>query len=123
MGWICTAEPRLPELLEQLEQIEGIEWIRLMYLYPMYFGDELIDVLAASKKIVPYLDIPLQHINDTMLRRMQRRVTKAETELLLDKLRARIPELGAAHDLHHWISGRDRRTIRRAGRFREQIPI
>src|SRR5215475_11083833 len=61
-----------------------------MYLYPMYFSDELIEVLATSPKILPYLDLPLQHINDTMLRRMQRRVNRAETETLLGKLRQRI---------------------------------
>jgi ribosomal protein S12 methylthiotransferase len=86
-------EPCLPELLRRLEAVEGIEWIRLMYLYPMYFGDELIDVIAGSKKIVPYLDLPLQHINDVMLRRMQRRVSRAETASLLAKLRSRIPNL------------------------------
>ncbi len=92
-GMDLYGRPRLAELLPQLEQIEGLDWIRLLYLYPMYFGDDVIDVLAASKKIVPYLDIPLQHINDTMLRRMQRRVTRAETESLLYKLRKRIPNL------------------------------
>ncbi len=86
-------EPRLPALLEELEQVEGIEWIRLMYLYPMYFGDDLIDKIAASPKIIPYLDLPLQHINDTMLRRMQRRVSRAATEELLDKLRQRVEGL------------------------------
>ena len=59
-----------------LEEVEGIDWIRLMYLYPMYFTDELIDVIAASERIMPYLDMPLQHINDAMLRRMQRRVNR-----------------------------------------------
>jgi ribosomal protein S12 methylthiotransferase len=86
-------EPRLVELLRELEQVEGLAWIRLMYLYPMYFGDELIDLVAGSKRIVPYLDMPLQHISDVMLRRMQRRVTRSETELLVAKLRARIPNL------------------------------
>ncbi len=86
-------ETRLPELLKQLEQVDGLEWIRLMYLYPMYFSDELIDVIAGSKKIVPYLDMPLQHASDFMLRRMQRRVTRGETETLLNKLRAAIPNL------------------------------
>ncbi|MBS0210012.1 MAG: 30S ribosomal protein S12 methylthiotransferase RimO [Planctomycetes bacterium] len=85
--------PRLAELLAQLDQIEGLDWIRLMYLYPMYFGDDLIDVIAGAKRIVPYLDMPLQHADDTMLKRMQRRVNKAETVALLDKLRARIPNL------------------------------
>jgi ribosomal protein S12 methylthiotransferase len=86
-------EPRLVQLLKELEQVEGLDWIRLMYLYPMYFSDELIDVIAASKRIVPYLDMPLQHINDVMLRRMQRRVNRTETETLLRKLRASIPHL------------------------------
>jgi ribosomal protein S12 methylthiotransferase len=92
-GMDLYGRPRLPELLRELNQIEGLDWIRLLYLYPMYFGDELIETLATSDKIVPYLDIPLQHINDTMLRRMQRRVTRAQTEELLGKLRSRIPNL------------------------------
>ena len=86
-------EPRLTELLAELEKVDGLDWIRLMYLYPMYFGDDLIDQIAGSSKIVPYLDMPLQHINDTMLRRMQRRVQRAETETLLDKLRSRVDDL------------------------------
>jgi ribosomal protein S12 methylthiotransferase len=86
-------QPRLVELLERLEGVKGLEWIRLMYLYPMYFGDDLIAQIARSKKIVPYLDLPLQHINDTMLRRMQRRVSRAATEELLAKLRGQIPDL------------------------------
>jgi ribosomal protein S12 methylthiotransferase len=92
-GLDLYGETRLAELLRQLEGVAGIEWVRLMYFYPMYITDELIDVLAKSKKIVPYLDMPLQHINDTMLRRMARRVTRKETEEILTKLRARIPNL------------------------------
>ncbi|ADB17834.1 MiaB-like tRNA modifying enzyme YliG [Pirellula staleyi DSM 6068] len=86
-------EPRLAELLREIEKVEGIQWIRLMYFYPMYITDELIDVIAKSEKIVPYIDMPLQHINDTMLRRMSRRVTRAETELQIKKLREAIPNL------------------------------
>ena len=86
-------EPRLAELLAELEQVEGIHWIRLMYFYPMYVTDAVIDVIAASKKITPYLDMPLQHINDTMLRRMARRVTREQTEELIDRLRKRIANL------------------------------
>jgi len=92
-GLDLYGEPRLVELLRQLDQVDGIEWIRLMYLYPMYFSDALIDQIAGSRKIVPYLDLPLQHINDKMLRRMQRRVTRVETETLLAKLRERIDGL------------------------------
>ena len=86
-------EPRLTELLRELNSIEGFEWIRLMYFYPMYIDDELIEVIANSEKIVPYIDIPLQHADDTMLRRMARRVTRGETETLLEKLRSGIPGL------------------------------
>lgn len=92
-GLDLYGETRLAQLLRELEQVEGIEWIRLMYFYPMYITDELVSVLAASKKIVPYLDMPLQHADDTMLKRMARRVTRSETEALLDKLRANIPNL------------------------------
>ena len=92
-GMDLYGEPRLIELLEQLEQVDGIEWIRLMYLYPMYFTDRLIDTIAGSRRIVPYLDMPLQHANDAVLRRMQRRVARAPTEALLQKLRDRIPGL------------------------------
>ncbi len=92
-GMDLYGEPRLASLLRELEKVPGIEWIRLMYFYPMYVTDELIDVIAASRRIVPYLDMPLQHINDTMLRRMARRVTRQQTEEMLAKLRARIPNL------------------------------
>jgi ribosomal protein S12 methylthiotransferase len=92
-GLDLYGETRLVQLLQALEQVPGIEWIRLMYLYPMYFGDDLIDTIAGSAKIVPYLDMPLQHINDTILRRMQRRVNRADTEQLLEKLRSRIKNL------------------------------
>jgi ribosomal protein S12 methylthiotransferase len=92
-GMDLYGRPRLVELLRELETVEGIDWIRLMYFYPMYVSDELIDVIADSSRIVPYLDMPLQHANDFMLRRMARRVTRQETEQLLGQLRRRIPRL------------------------------
>lgn len=86
-------EPRLAELLVRLEQVKGIEWIRLMYLYPAYFTDELLQVLSSSRKVLPYLDLPLQHINDVVLRQMNRRVDRAGTEALLQRLRSHIADL------------------------------
>ncbi len=86
-------EPRLAELLTRLEEVDGIDWIRLMYFYPMYVTDQLIDVIANSKKILPYIDMPLQHGSDEMLKRMSRRVNRQETEDLLAILRSRIPGL------------------------------
>jgi ribosomal protein S12 methylthiotransferase len=92
-GIDLDGEPGLARLLARLEQVQGIEWIRLMYLYPMHFTEPLVEVLASSRKIVPYLDLPLQHINDRILRRMNRRVTRAQTERLLDLLRQRVAGL------------------------------
>ena len=92
-GLDLYGQPRLVELLHQLDTVEGLDWIRLMYFYPMYVSDELIRTIAESPRILPYLDMPLQHINDTMLRRMARRVTRTETEDLLQKLRQQIPNL------------------------------
>jgi ribosomal protein S12 methylthiotransferase len=92
-GMDLYGEPRLVELLRELEQVDGIEWIRLMYLYPIHFTDELIATIAGSSKILPYLDMPLQHASDAVLKRMQRRVNRAATEELLGKLRDRIPDL------------------------------
>jgi ribosomal protein S12 methylthiotransferase len=92
-GMDLYGEPRLVELLGALEQVEGIEWIRLMYLYPIHFTDRLIDTIAGSGRILPYLDMPLQHASDPVLKRMQRRVNRTATEDLLGKLRTRIPGL------------------------------
>jgi ribosomal protein S12 methylthiotransferase len=84
---------RLAELLRELDSIDGLEWIRILYAYPINFTDELIDTLAGASKIIHYLDLPLQHINDRMLRRMQRRVNRKETEELLARLRSALPGL------------------------------
>ena len=78
-------------LLRELVKVEGLEWIRLHYLYPDEISDELIELIAAEPKIVKYLDIPIQHVNDAILKAMRRRETKASICALFDKLRARIP--------------------------------
>jgi ribosomal protein S12 methylthiotransferase len=84
---------RLAELLRELDNVDGIEWVRVLYAYPAYFTEDLVQTLAGAKKILPYLDMPLQHVNDRMLRRMQRRVDRAATEELLARLRAEIAAL------------------------------
>jgi len=86
-------EPRLAELLEKLHAIAGLQWIRLLYCYPDFFTDGLIEAMAALPKICKYVDMPLQHINDRILSAMHRRGTKQEIIALLHKLRARIPGL------------------------------
>ncbi len=86
-------ESRLTELLLELQQVDGLDWIRLMYFYPMYIDDRLIETIADSEKILPYIDMPLQHFNAEMLRRMSRRVTPESTRELVAKLRSRIDNL------------------------------
>ena len=86
-------ETRLAELLTELNKVNGLEWIRLMYFYPMYIDDKLLDVIAQSEKILPYIDMPLQHADDTMLKRMSRRVNRPDTEALISRMRERIPGL------------------------------
>ncbi|HPI39035.1 MAG TPA: MiaB/RimO family radical SAM methylthiotransferase, partial [Ignavibacteriaceae bacterium] len=83
----------LAELLRKLSLINGIKWIRLMYAYPSHFPDDLIDEIAANPKICKYIDIPLQHISDKILKSMRRGITKRRTIELLNTLKERIPEL------------------------------
>lgn len=92
-GLDLYGKTRLNELLQQLDAIDGLDWIRLMYFYPMYIDDALLDTIAGAKRIVPYIDMPLQHASDSMLRRMSRRVNRADTETLLTKMRSRIDNL------------------------------
>jgi ribosomal protein S12 methylthiotransferase len=92
-GIDADGRPQLAALLRRLEKIDRLAWIRLMYLYPAHITDELMDVIASSRKILPYLDMPLQHINDEVLQRMRRRVSRDETERLLDRLREKIGSL------------------------------
>ena len=83
----------LAELLRRLCAIEGVEWVRLHYAYPTNFPQEVIDVMRDEPKICKYLDIPLQHISDNQLSAMRRRITKAETEALVERLRSEIPDI------------------------------
>jgi ribosomal protein S12 methylthiotransferase len=92
-GLDLYGEVRFAELLRELDKIDGIEWIRVLYLYPIFFTDALIETIATSKKVIPYLDMPLQHINDRTLKRMQRRVRRDDIVDLLAKLRSSIKNL------------------------------
>ena len=83
----------LTELIRKLSDIPGIVWIRLHYLYPDQFDDELIGEIASNPKVCKYLDIPIQHINNGILKRMNRRGSGDEIRSLFKKLRERIPEL------------------------------
>jgi ribosomal protein S12 methylthiotransferase len=80
------------ELLRALEHVKGIQWIRLMYLYPDGISVEMVELIKNSKKIVKYFDMPLQHINDAVLKSMNRKMTRGEIETVLENIRREIPE-------------------------------
>lgn len=84
---------QLPKLLKELAKIDGIFWIRILYCYPEEITDELIETIATEKKVCHYLDIPIQHASDAILKRMGRRTTESELRDLICKLRKRIPDI------------------------------
>jgi ribosomal protein S12 methylthiotransferase len=86
-------ERSLPRLLDALADVEGIEWIRLHYAYPSKFPTEIFEVMARRKEICNYLDMPLQHASDSVLERMRRQITRAETEQLIATAREQVPGL------------------------------
>ncbi len=90
-GHDIYGKPSLVELLKEIVKVDGIKWIRTLYSYPRFFSDELIDLIASEEKLVKYVDIPLQHANNIILRNMHRPDTKEQIEVLLKKLRERIP--------------------------------
>jgi ribosomal protein S12 methylthiotransferase len=90
-GTDLYGEKRLSALINKLSEIDGVEWIRLHYLYPEETDDELIRTVAENPKVLKYLDIPIQHINDNILKAMNRRGTGAEIRELFKKLRREIP--------------------------------
>lgn len=86
-------ESKLAELLNKLSKIEGIQWIRFLYSYPEGITDELIHEVAQNKKIAKYFDIPIQHISDSILKKMNRKTSKKQITELLEKIRTQIPEV------------------------------
>jgi ribosomal protein S12 methylthiotransferase len=92
-GFDLYGSYQLVKLLEELNKINGFEWIRLQYAYPDIISDELIDVIAKSEKICKYLDIPIQHCNNEILKKMNRTTTKENIINVIDKLRKKIPDI------------------------------
>ena len=86
-------ETKLAELLQELSKIEEIKWIRFLYSYPEGITDELIDVVASNSKIAKYFDIPIQHISNDVLKKMNRRTNKEQITGLIEKIRNRIPDV------------------------------
>jgi ribosomal protein S12 methylthiotransferase len=85
--------PTLVALLREIQEIDGDFWVRLLYTHPAHWSDELIETIAACDKVARYIDIPLQHIHESMLQRMRRETSRAHIENLIVRLRAGIPGL------------------------------
>ena len=94
-GYDIYGEYKLAELLKELSllKIDSLKWIRVLYTHPAHYFEELIEVMANYPKICPYLDIPLQHINDKILKRMNRKVSRDEIKKIIDKCRKILPDL------------------------------
>lgn len=92
-GTDLYGEPKLHDLLAELCKIEGLHWIRTLYTYPEKITDRLLDVIANEEKLVNYLDIPIQHINDDILKKMNRKGDKKSISGVIDKIREKIPDM------------------------------
>jgi len=92
-GYDLYREVTLPKLLRELNQVEGVEWIRLLYFYPSRLTDDVIEAMASLEKVVPYIDIPLQHVHPDVLRRMKRPWDGDRYLKVFDKVRAAIPQV------------------------------
>ena len=115
-------ERKLAALLRELCKLD-FHWIRLHYLYPDEFTDELIDTIAAEEKVLPYLDIPIQHCNDKVLKAMNRRGDKAELLALFRKLRARIPGLVLRTSLITGLPYEDEAAFEELCEFLQEVRI
>jgi ribosomal protein S12 methylthiotransferase len=92
-GMDLYGKKSLPELLHRLCEIEGLYWVRILYCYPEEITDELIETIKSEKKVCNYLDIPIQHASDTILKRMGRRTNRSELTAMINKLRNEIPDI------------------------------
>jgi ribosomal protein S12 methylthiotransferase len=92
-GRDLVGKPMIVPLLERLVTIKDVQWIRLMYAYPTSLDQPLMQLIAGEKNICTYLDLPLQHIDDTILRQMRRAISESQTRTLIEQLRAEIPGL------------------------------
>ncbi len=113
----------LAELCRKISEIDGVEWIRLHYTYPDQFDDELIDEIASNPKIVKYLDIPIQHINNDILKRMNRHGTGDDIRELFKTLRRRIPDLVLRTSLIAGLPGEGEAEFEQLCAFLREVKI
>ena len=107
----------LPELLKKLSEIEGILWIRIMYCYPEEIDDDLINAIAENPKVCHYLDIPIQHASDEVLKRMGRRTTQADLRRIIAHLREKIPDIALRTTLISGFPGETQEDFETLYRF------
>lgn len=112
---------KLPELLKALCKIEGLEWIRLHYAYPSKFPLEIIDVMKEEPKICNYLDMPLQHASDNMLKAMKRQITQQEMKDLIQEIRSRIPDICLRTTLIAGFPGETREDVEEMKAFLQEM--
>jgi ribosomal protein S12 methylthiotransferase len=113
----------LPELLRKLCKIEGFEWIRLMYCYPEEITDELIQTIKEEEKICHYIDMPIQHCDDMILRRMGRRTTQAQLREVIEKLREEIPDMVIRTSLITGFPGETQEQFENLYRFVNEMEL
>lgn len=111
----------LEKLLRELVKIQGIQWIRLLYAYPMFFTDSLIDLIVSNEKICNYIDMPLQHIDSELLSTMRRKVDETATRSLLEKLRTQIPSLALRTTLIVGFPGETDKQFKKLHKFIQEV--
>ena len=111
----------LARLLRALNRIDGLEWIRMLYLYPTTIGDDVLEAMAESEKVCKYIDLPLQHASDAVLKRMRRPGTRAGYEHLLDRIRRRLPGVALRTTLIVGFPGETEDDFRELQRFVDAI--
>lgn len=114
-------EPRLAELLTALCRIDGFQWIRTLYSYPEHITDEFLEVLAREEKLVKYIDLPIQHCDDEILRRMNRPSTEAQLRAVIKKIRARVPGVILRTTLITGFPGETQAQFERLSRFVKEM--
>jgi len=114
-------KPSLARLLEALLEVEGLEWIRLHYAYPKGFPMDVIELMACEPRICRYLDIPFQHINDSLLTSMRRGVDSTETYRLIDAIRSKVPDIALRTSLIVGYPGEGVKEFNELMRFVEKV--
>lgn len=122
-GTDLPGRPQLADLLQALDQVEGLTWIRVQYTYPRLWSDRLIETWAAAKRVVPYVDMPLQHIAQDQLRAMARAMTERDTRALVRRIRAGIPGVAFRTNFIVGFPGETTEHFQALLRFIEEEPF